>query len=81
MDKWIYILALVLLIIVALGVKSMLSVDNRMEVVEFQDPETNVIYLAFVTKGGGISVTPKLNADGKTIVGNAKGEVVKKVNP
>ena len=79
MDSWIYALALVLLIVVALGIRSMLSQDNRMEIIEFQDPTTNVLYLAFVTRGGGISVTPKLNYDGKIIVGDAKSEVVKKV--
>lgn len=79
MDKLIYALAMILLIMITLGVKNLLSVDNRMEVVEFQDPTTNVLYLAFVTRGGGISVTPKLNYDGKIIVGDAKSEVVKKV--
>lgn len=79
MDSWIYALALVLLIVVALGIRSMLSQDNRMEIIEFQDPTTNVLYLAFVTKGGGISVTPKLNYDGKIIVGDTKSEAVKKV--
>ena len=79
MDNWIYALALVLLIVVALGIRSMLSQDNRMEIIEFQDPTTNVLYLAFITKGGGISVTPKLNYDGKIIVGDAKSEAVKKV--
>lgn len=79
MDKLIYALAMILLIMITLGVKNLLSVDNRMEVVEFQDPTTNVLYLVFVTRGGGISVTPKLNYDGKIIVGDAKSEVVKKV--
>lgn len=81
LDKLIYALAMVLLIIITLGVKKLLSVDNRMEVIEFQDPDTNVLYIAFVTKGGGISVTPKFDADGKIIVGDEKSKVVKKVNP
>ena len=81
MDNLIYALAMVLLIMITLGVKNLLSADNRMEVVEFQDPDTNVLYIAFVTKGGGISVTPKFNADGKLFVGDEESKAVKKVNP